>query len=479
MIFEGRTPLAYNRENPREEFLPRIKSRDTHHADNLMGDNKPEGLNRTSKLAMIGGALTAIAMGSGFLIKDHASNSFAESTDSANTAGSELALNSSIYLNENKPEFQEELSAPNLQDVENAENPLFIEIPEFREITKIQEQLEREAPLYGKDRASVERSVPNKSEILKAPNIKYRHVVNKPGFKDVKPFGRETIFGNESMDWRIVETLKYKTLTSAVERRYALPPNLLMAMILQESGGAEFLANSINDGGFGLIHAQGEASIMYGLKTECHSLVCNGTNKSCKDENGHYLNHGKSIKEIIEREKSRGQLENYDFRETLSNVDERLNHLASIDLAGRIIFRALLSYTPQSRRTGIPEIDNDPLKSAICVYTGTVNFPKYWSNIKKYVVMLDNIDSLREMWNKKETGQTSMDTYLYRMQHFYAANYGVKDYMELPCYSSNQTSAVSKTFKAILAKHDESNQFFKYEKTHKEIARASEPSHEG
>ncbi len=477
MIFEGRTPLAYNRENPKDEILQRIKTHDTHQADNLMGGIRPEGLNRTSKLAMIGGALTAIVIASGFVIKDHANKAFAEQIDSSDSSG-ELALNSSIYLNENKSEFQEEIPTPNLQDAKNAGEQLFIEIPEFREITKIQEQLAKEAPLYGKDRALVERTIPNKSEILKAPNIKYRHVINKPGFKDIKPFGRETIFGNESMEWRIIETLKYKTLTSAVERRYSLPPNLLMAMILQESGGAEFLPNSIGDGGFGIIHAQGEPAGRCGLETKCHSIVCNGTSRSCKDENGHYLNHGKSIKEIIEREKSRGQLENYDFRETLSNIDGRLNHLSSIDLAGRIIFRSLLNWTPQSRRTGIPEIDNDPLKSAICVYTGTVNFSKYWANIKKYVALLDDVDSLREMWNKKEKGETTMDTYLYRMQHFYALNYGVQDYLELPCYNSHQTGAVSKTFKAILAEHDENNQFFKYEESGKEIAHTSEPNHE-
>lgn len=474
MIFEGRTPLAYNRENSTDNILPIIKTRNTYQVEYSADINKPERLSRTSKLAMIGGALTAIAIASGFVIKDHANKAFAEQIDSSDSSG-ELALNSPIYLDGNKPEFQEELPLINPQD---AGNPLFIEIPEFREITKIQEQLAKEAPLYGEDRASVERTVPNKSEILKAPNIKYRHVINKPGFKDVKPFGRETIFGNESMEWRVIETLKYKTLASAVERRYALPPNLLMAMILQESGGAEFLPNSIGDGGFGLIHAQGEPAGRYGLETRCHSIVCNGTNRSCEDENGHYLNHGKSIKETIEREKTRGQLENYDFRETLSNVDGRLNHLASIDLAGRIIFRSLLNWTPQSRRTGIPEIDNDPLKSAICVYTGTVNFSKYWANIKKYVAMLDDIDSLREVWNKKEKGETTMDTYLYRMQHFYALNYGVQDYLELPCYNSYQTGAVSKTFKAILTKHDENNQFFKYEESGKEIARASESDNE-
>lgn len=417
-------------------------------------------LQRIKYLSMIGSALT-VAVG-GYMVEHNTPH-----LDKGNeNDGVVEDVDKNIYIPEDKPEVQELLEFKNLKkDNKPKENKdVFIESIPNREITEIENKLEKEIPIYGEKAKEVKRIIPRPPECYKAPHIPYRHVTNRPGFPDVKPFGRETIYGNESMSWRIVEVLKYKVLTSAVERRYNLPPNLIMAMIIQESGGKEFLPNGSGDGGFGLSHMQGETSKRFGLRTICHSLVCNGSNRSCKNIDGVNLNHGKKLKDIINKEKAKASRENYDFRKTLANTDERLNHLANIDAVGRMLFKAILDWTPNNQRTGISEIDNDPFKTAVCVYTGTVNFNKYWKNICKYVEDIDNIEKLQKEWSKHEKGsKTTLDTYLYRLQHYNATNYGVNEYIKLPCYTSNNSKAVLNLFKKILPKHKE--HFFSHKQT--------------
>lgn len=400
-------------------------------------------LGRFKRLTIIGSALTASLAGNFAEYKYiHSKYNGSDATESAERP---------IYISGDSPEL--------LEDTED-QKPHFVETPVHREITHIENRLEEDAPFYGERSSLVERKVPKKSEYYKAPHITYKHKVNKPGFHDVKPFGRETIYGNASESWRIIEALKYKTLTSAVERRYNLPSNLIMAMMIQESGAKEFLPNESGDGGFGLSHMQGETAKRFGLNTICHSLVCNGSNRSCKDDNGENLNHGKQLREMIESERLKASRENYDFRETLSKQDERLNHLANIDAVGRMLARAIDNWMPNNGRTGIKEIDSDPLKTALCVYTGTVNFNKYWNNVCRYIKEIDDVDKLHKEWKKHQEGSTTLDTYLCDFQRFNAINYDVKEYVEsLDCYTSNNSPAVFNTYKQILPTHTE--KFFK------------------
>lgn len=419
---------------------------------NNYGKEKPaeSGFQKIKRLSMISGALTALLAG-GFAEYNHL-----HQKDHEKDGAEEVDKN--IYLPEEKPEVQEIKNAKIQENISTPRGkPVFIETMQNREITEIEIKLIKEIPIYGKEANLLERSTLKASEYYKAPHIPYRHVVDKPGFPDIKPFGRDTVYGNESSSWQIIEALKYKVLTSAVERRYNLPPNLIMAMIIQESGAKEFLPNESGDGGFGLSHMQGETAQRFGLNTPCHSLVCNGTNRSCKDENGNNLNHGKTLKNLIDKEKLRATTEDYDPRKTLSEEDERLNHLANIDAAGRMLARAINNWKPNSKKYGIKEIDDNPLKTAICVYCGTVNFNKYWQNIQKYIKEIDDTDKLQKEWAKKEYkhSNTTLNTYLYKLQHYNALNYGVKDYVNLPCYTSENSALALKTYKELLPNHNE------------------------
>jgi len=422
---------------------------------------QPEKIKR---LKIIAGAFTAILAGTAIEM------SYLHSHDTHDNHANKR----NIYLPEEKPEFQDQAheqtdqpkqtdqveQAKESKESESSGKAVFVESLPYREITILEQQLEREIPIYGEKAESVKRIIPNKAELKKAPHIPYRHVVDKPGFPDVKAFGKETIYGNESESWQAIEALKYKVITSAVERRYNLPPNLIMAMVIQECGAREFLPNEIGDGGIGLSHMQGETSKSFSLNTICHTLVCNGKNGSCKDSHGDNLNHGQTLKEAINSEKDKAVTINYDFRETLSKLDERFNHLGNLDAVGRMLEYAIANWIPNNKRTGIPDIDNDPLKSAICVYTGTVNFHKYWKNVCVNIKRLENVDTLRNEWNKREHGNTSLDSYLRALQHFNAINYGVKEYMELPCYTTAHSKAVLKSYKLMFPEHDE--HFFEY-----------------
>ena len=411
-------------------------------------NNKENIPQRIKKLSILGSAL-AVSLAGNLAEKKWLDSYYnPETTESADK---------NIYLREELLDVEEQSNiGGSTEYIINHDKSVFIEIPPYRFVSKIEKQLSKENSLYGPESKNVHRVTPKSSECYRAPHIPYRHNVDRPGFPDVKPFGRETVYGNESMSWRYIEALKYKVLTSAVERRYNLPPNLIMAMMIQESGAKEFLPNESGDGGFGLAHMQGETAARFGLHTECHSLVCNGTKRSCKDIDGNYLNHGKTIKEKIDLEKEKALNERYDFRETLSKEDERLNHLANIDTVGRILFKSIMDWVPNNKRTGIKDIDDSPLKSAICVYTGTVNFKKYWKNICTYVPELDDMNKLEKEWNKKEKSNTSLESYLYSMQHYNAANYCVVEYVkELPCYNSRNSEKVLKEYKHILPHHKE------------------------
>jgi hypothetical protein len=282
----------------------------------------------------------------------------------------------------------------------------------------------------------------------------YQEAVAEPEIDKVDLFAPKGKYGVESYEGKIVQGLRFQMLTQAAERKYNLPPNLLLAMLIHESGAEEFLPNAKGDGGFGLIHMQSGTAKEFGLRVfkNCEAIVCDGSdNRSCKDEHGNKLNHARELQNIVEM--------HIDDREHLSRTDFRLNHLANIDAAGRILAFHIGRF-PDSRKGFSEELKNlGPLASAICRYSGHVNYPEYIKKIGKIMRDVSDQDFISELADKFDSTNVQNDingkrlgilNYLKEWQIFFL-NYGLKDYVSGRCYKDDRYSdTILKTYPRLL-----------------------------
>ena len=116
---------------------------------------------------------------------------------------------------------------------------------------------------------------------------------------------------------RIQRTLRWQPIYRKVERKYGIPQDTLAGMIMEESYGDPLQPNSTNDGGFGLVHIQGNVAKSYGLRIL-------GDSKKSTDKK-----HGADIRQMLDDcEKDIG---------CVQKQDERAHLLKVLDTAGRIL----------------------------------------------------------------------------------------------------------------------------------------------
>jgi hypothetical protein len=284
-------------------------------------------------------------------------------------------------------------------------------------------------------------------------DLEYLEILPEPVMDKIDLFGKKGRFGIESYEGRIIQGLRFQMLTQAVERKYNLPPNLLLAMLIHETGAEEFLPNAIGDGGFGLIHMQSGTAKEFGLKVfkDCGAIVCNGkSSRSCKDEKGNLQNHARELQNIVDAR--------IDDREHLGRTDFRLHHLYNIDTAGRILAFHISRY-PDSRN-GFPEKLKDlgPLRAAICRYSGHVNYPQYVEKIIGLMTDLQDADFIKRVKEKFDKvnennvindNKLDLHAYLREWQTF-LLNYDLKKYVDSRCYTSKYSDNILATYKTAL-----------------------------
>lgn len=206
----------------------------------------------------------------------------------------------------------------------------------------------------------------------------------------------------------ILRALRFKNITDKVEDKYGLPRNLILAMVIQETGGADVLPNGRNDGGLGLCHMQASVASEFGLKTykDCNELVC--------------VVHGVQIKELITAEK-------YD-RKKLIKYDDRFHPIKNLDAVGRMLKYYSLG----------TQVKDTEIKTAIYRYAGKYNYSKYYANVIYFQNKLnddDVVDAVRKAFNEKnpnlmiggEAGD--FDRYIKTHQD-QNVNYGLLEYNE-------------------------------------------------
>ncbi len=249
-----------------------------------------------------------------------------------------------------------------------------------------------------------------KRELLKTnvPKLSFYLTYKEPVYKKLNMLGKvkKTGVHGQRNYGMILRSLRFQNITSKVEKKYGLPKNILLAMVMQESGGADLLPNSSDDGGLGLCHMQPSVAKQFGLKIyqNCNKLVSK--------------KHGKALRKLIKDKK-------YDKKQ-LVKFDDRFHPILNIDAAGRML--AYYSSGKQYKET--------PLRTAIYRYAGARNYSKYYKQVLLYKKRLENkklINEVRNAFNKKNPDFTinekkaDFDDYIKSHQQ-QNINYGLNNY---------------------------------------------------
>lgn len=211
-------------------------------------------------------------------------------------------------------------------------------------------------------KAKVKRYSISQAELKKkAVTVGFTQKYADPKMQNLELPGLINKYGADDVCGKIIRVLRYQNITRAVEQKYNLPRNLLLAMIMEESTGVDMLPNAHDDGGIGLIHMQPALASDFGLATygDCEKMRCK--------------QHGKKLRDIIEDN-------NYD-RKKIIRYDDRFHPVKNIDAAGRMI-----AYYMQG-----PTIsDLGPMRCAIKRYAGKWNYKKYWNHVVKNMAYLNS-----------------------------------------------------------------------------------------
>ena len=208
----------------------------------------------------------------------------------------------------------------------------------------------------------------------------YRNIVKERKMSNLKMIGKVGKFGvegrnkTEKLYGKILRAMRFQNITRRVERKYNLPKNLVLAMVMQETGGADLLPNGLDDGGLGLCHMQPMLAVEYGLKTYQN-------NKAMRSRA-----HGRALRRLIDRHKH--------DRKKLIQYDDRFHPILNLDAVGRML------HCHQHR----PKKGYTKTQVAILRYAGRYNYRKYWRNVQYFRRHLNDpkvIRGVERMFNKK------------------------------------------------------------------------------
>jgi hypothetical protein len=205
------------------------------------------------------------------------------------------------------------------------------------------------------------------------PLIGYGKTFAPPKIENLNILGRHTRFGPDTLDCKVLMTLRHLLAAHAAEERLGPPRELLLSLEAKETGGLN-IPNSGNDGGFGVIHKQPSVSREFGLVTYggCSKLVDRG--------------HGKVLRRLMEISKG--------HPEVLVKFDDRMHPIIDIDATARM----LVVYSGGKRKKGM-----DRFQMAILRYAGRHNYPQYFKDIVEWIRLFRNkdyLDGLEKRFNE-------------------------------------------------------------------------------
>lgn len=210
------------------------------------------------------------------------------------------------------------------------------------------------------------------------PDMGHHYVVDEKKLKNLNMIGRVNRHGvygankKEQLVGITIRTLRYKNITRKVEKKYGLEENIILAMIAQETGGAQLVPNAVDDGGLGLCHMQPYTASAFGLKIydDCQKIRSRA--------------HGKKLRKLI-------KMHNADLKK-LIQYDDRFHPIKNLDAAGR-----MLAYFKLGK-----QLEDTPLQTSIRWYAGKYNSNHYYKKIMYFKEKFNSrayIDTVRQRFN--------------------------------------------------------------------------------
>lgn len=284
---------------------------------------------------------------------------------------------------------------------------------------------------------------------LQKPTLPYKEVHKPLVIKNLRVLGKATPHGVIGKEGQILRGLRFKDAANAVEQRYNLPHNLILAMLIHETSGMDLLPNGIGDGGFGICHMQGSTAIEFGLKTykDCKSLVCDGEDRgkrgSCKVE-GKIQNHAEELHTLIKQERF--------VRSRLIKHDDRLHPILCLDAVGRMIADGMERPPTNGYLRSI-----GPMRRSLFRYSGRKEyFEKVVSNMRllENKVFLKNLEyEFNKINSNLKINETKADYNLYiKLMNRDLDNYGLREYKKLPKFKPKNSEVVLNTYQKFVFK---------------------------
>ena len=290
----------------------------------------------------------------------------------------------------------------------------------------------------------------NEYHKIPKPSLAYEEVHKPLEIENLQMLGQVTSHGVIGKEGQILRGLRFKNATNAVEARYNLPHNLVLAMLIHETSGMDLLPNGIGDGGFGICHMQGSAATRFGLKTYkgCTSLVCDGRNHprgrgSCV-VGGKTQNHAKDLYDLIKKERF--------VRFRLIEHDDRLHPILCLDAVGRMLAEGMDRPPTNDYLRSI-----GPLRRALYRYSGR---KEYFEKVAENMRLLEDpvfLRNLEQRFNQMNPNlringkKADYKSYISLMNRD-LENYGLREYRKLPKYKPVQSEVILETYRPFVFK---------------------------
>jgi len=252
-------------------------------------------------------------------------------------------------------------------------------------------------------------------------DLGYSGDLPEPQIRNLQMISRPTRHAVEGGAGKLLRALRYKSITSAVERRYNLPKGIILAMIMKESSGGATILNGSDDGGVGLSHMQPSVAREFGLKTY-------KDNNELRD-----TDHGKELRNLCEGH-------SWDLKE-LMKYDDRFHPVKNLDAVGRMLAAGI----DGPRIAGL-----GPFRTALCRYAGRYNYKQYWDSLQHYMNVAqdsDAINKVRDEFNENNSELTinrkkgDFKKYLdsFTLDNY---NYDLAKYERLPSHHTKNSTKI-------------------------------------
>jgi len=242
---------------------------------------------------------------------------------------------------------------------------------------------------------------------LAVPDVGYQLLLPEENYQNVE------LAPKFSLDGRLERSLRWESITDVVERKYGIPHGILLAMIMQESGGDPLQSNMQRDGGLGLMHIQPRTAHHYGLKVYQDSRVLSDKV------------YGQDLQRFLEEN-------NFDMKRT-NTIDERIHPVMNIDAGAKIVMDGYNAYHDWSK--------------AVQYYFAPAYVEKnlgeeYWSRVNTWWNALKNPELRADAENdfnvRNEMNGVTFDKYLANFANI-CYNYGLEKYRKAPLVIAKQS----------------------------------------